>query len=100
MTRTVHFLIVYNELSQTCCISSQQANTVRQRRCQNAPKPGGGLATGAPCHGTIGTMVNPPVSVHIGYGAARFHSTPRGIALCCVTLRCERGFKACSQHMN
>jgi len=28
MTHSVHFLIVYNELSKTCCISSQQANSV------------------------------------------------------------------------
>jgi len=27
MTHSVHFLIMYNKLSQTCCISSQQANS-------------------------------------------------------------------------
>jgi len=48
MTRTVHFLIVYNKLSKTCCVSSKQANTVRQRRCQNAPKPRGGAGDGGP----------------------------------------------------
>ena len=28
MTHSVHFLIIFNELSRTCCISSQQANSV------------------------------------------------------------------------
>lgn len=42
MTHSVHLRIVYNKLSKTCCMSSQQANRrnsllpVRQRRCRNA----------------------------------------------------------------
>jgi len=30
MMHSVHFLIMYNKLSKTCCVSSQQANSVIQ----------------------------------------------------------------------
>jgi len=41
---------MYNKFIKTCCLC----------RRQNAYKPGG-LATGTPCHGTVGTVINPPL---------------------------------------
>ena len=34
---------------------------VRQRLCQDASRPGAPMATRASCHGTTGTIVNPPL---------------------------------------
>jgi len=67
MTHSAHFLIVYNELSKTRCISSQQANSLIPYTSADAKiHPDRGLGDGGPCHGTIGTIVNQPLYVDLG----------------------------------
>ena len=63
MTHSVHFLVVYNKLRRTRCISSKQENSaVPYARADSIMHPDrGALAMGGQCHGTIGTMVNPPL---------------------------------------
>ena len=61
MTHSVHFLIVYNELCKTRCISSQQANSlIPYTSADTKIHPDRGPGDGGPCHGTIGTIVNQP----------------------------------------
>ena len=73
MTHSVHFVIMHNKLSQTCCTSSQQANSVIPYASADAKMhPYRGLwRRGPPCHGAIGTMVNPPWVVPTSITAVR-----------------------------
>jgi len=87
MTRTVHFLIVYNKLSKTCCVSSKQANTVRQRRCQNAPKPRGGRWRRGP-HAMAQLALWLIRQCPFTPDTAPRGSIQRRAALRCVALRC------------
>ena len=70
MTHSVRFLIMYNKLSKTCYISSQQTNSAIPYASVDAKMhpDRGSLATGALCHGTIGTMINPPLGIGVNLG--------------------------------
>jgi len=72
MTHTVHFLVVYNKLSRTCCISSQQAKSAIPHAGADAEmhpdRGGGGAGDGGPVpwHSRIYVVINHKVvSLHI-----------------------------------
>jgi len=69
MTHSVHFLIVYNKLSKTCCITWRNAGVIPYASAGAKMHPDGERGPGdggpkGPCHGTIGTVVNPPLSTN------------------------------------
>jgi len=53
-------------------------------RAKNVGRSGGPLQRGAPCHGTIGTMVNPPLSMT---SILPNHSVTRGVLCDSINLR-------------